>query len=272
MAKLQVLIAAYGPDALKRIADLRHPKVEDVEYLVSWQRHDDAPIPEEIASRDDFTVLRSSSVGLCNNRNHLLLNASADLLLISDDDIEYSTDDLTAVVQAFDTHPEAHFLSFKFRSECASKFYPDFIYSLSKAPKGTYVTSFELAFNRKKLLQDGTWPLLKFDPAFGINGTRFIAGEEDILVDSLLRNGLSGLFIPQYVCTHNHPTTAQRMDDPVRLTETKGAVMWHVKRRTRHLRMLAHAWRERKGLLGFFGFCRAWLRGERFERNALRNQ
>lgn len=58
-AALQVLIATCRPEGISRVRDMNLPEVDGVEYLVMWQMHADAPVPEALAARVDVTVMRS---------------------------------------------------------------------------------------------------------------------------------------------------------------------------------------------------------------------
>lgn len=267
MADLQVLIAAYGEDALRQIASLPHPALPGVEYLVSWQNYGDGTISVELAERADFKIFLENSVGLSNNRNNLLEKADADFALISDADLAYSAEGLESVVRAFREHPDCDFITFKYSSDIPHKKYPPESFSLQSSPKGYFVSSVELALNLGRIKRrDSTLSHWRFNPNFGINGSLFGSGEEDILVASALRRGYQGIFLPLVVCHHPGITTSERILSTPGFIETQGAVVSFVHPRSQYLRMLSHAWKARTRGVSFSDFCRSWRRGIKLAR------
>lgn len=261
MSKLEVLIAAYGPEALDRIAALSHPKLEGVSYIVSWQKHEGAKIPEEFKNRDDFLIYKNNTIGLCNNRNFLLKKSSADYLLISDDDISYTPFHLETVIQEFEKHPQYSFLTFRYHSEKYPKHYPSCSFEISNPPKGYFITSMELAINRKHIQESGSLDDWSFNTYFGVNGICFGSGEEGILMSKAIRKGYKGKYIPKEICINTDSTTADRIEHTPGFIETKGAAMLYMKPWTWPGRMLTHAWRARKHGIAFFKYCSWWITG-----------
>lgn len=49
MLTLDVLICTYTPDGIRRVAGMNLPALEGVTYIVSWQEHADAPVPDSLA-------------------------------------------------------------------------------------------------------------------------------------------------------------------------------------------------------------------------------
>lgn len=264
MTKLQVLIAAKGKESIERIASLPHPEMQEVEYIVSWQDPGET-IPESLKNRKDFKIIPTDTIGLSNNRNLLMEKATADLVLISDDDLSYTADQLKAVIKAFEENPEESVLTFRYSSENNPRLYPTDSFNLKSPPKGYYFCSIEIAFNLKQIEKiAGKRNVLRFNPYFGLNGKEFIAGEEDILITELLRNGHSGKYIPIEITSHPGTTTASRHEADSEYIATKGAVMIYLKPCTWPLRMLTHAWRSNfkgSGSVRFFTYCRWWLDG-----------
>lgn len=255
--QLQVLVCTKGADGIQRVASRSYPCVDGVEYLVSWQIPDgDAPVPTELF-RQDVRVVRVNSVGLSNNRNNALRCSSAPLLLIADDDVDYSIEGLKGVLEAFRTHPECDCLTFMY--DGASKPYP-----LSESPhpvrtKGYFLSSIELAFRSSAVKGR-----MEFDTRFGIGG-EFACGEEEIFLHDCLRCGLTARFVPHVVASHRHLSTAARMADSPELIVTKGAVFFRMKSYLWPLYMMSHAFRvaRRSGMRSGLRYCRLWLRGVR---------
>ncbi|MDE6560860.1 MAG: glycosyltransferase [Muribaculaceae bacterium] len=256
---LQVMICTYGQDGLKRIATSAHPEVEGVEYLVSCQIEGDFTIPKEL-ERKDFKIFVTPSKGLSVNRNHALSHATAPLLLISDDDTDYSAKGLQSLIEAFQNHPDADIITFRYDSSVSKKFYPSHSVSLSKIPKGYYISSIEIAFRRQSI-QGKIW----FNENFGI-GAMFPSGEEDIFICECLNAGMQGIFEPITIACHNGPTTSERNLMLPSRPQTKGAVFLRLHPNSWPLRMVVHALREvplwKKGLTPSpISYCKNWING-----------
>lgn len=257
--KLQVLICTYGKDGIGRVAEGKHPPIEGVEYLVSWQTDEECPLPKALV-RDDFLIFRSATKGLAVNRNIALSKASAPILLISDDDVDYYEDGLNAVISAFHDNTEADIITFCYKSIHSSKNYPSRSCCLEKKPKGYYVSSIEIAF-RRHAVQKKIW----FNENFGI-GASFPSGEEDIFLKDCLDKGLKGMFLPITIASHDETTTSERNLMLTSRPQTKGAVFLRLHPYTWPLRMMVHAVREiplwRKGLTPSpLSYCYNWIKG-----------
>lgn len=259
MADLQILIAAYGPDAMERIASLSHPEFPGVEYIVGWQKADLKRIPEDFRTRNDFRIIPLETVGLCNNRNALIDVATAPTALISDDDIIYKENHLKNILESFKDRPDSHILTFRYTSDSYPKNYPTHSFNLKQPPKGYFVTSMEIGLNLKMIREDfGSLTDIYFHPAFGINGSLFGSGEEDLLIHSLLNKGYKGIFIPVDICHNTESTTSDRISNTREFIETRGAVFYNIKPYSWPLRMLTHA---QRSVIPFMTYCKWWLSG-----------
>lgn len=260
--QLQVMISTYGAEGLQRVVSAAHPKVEGVQYLVGFQKdidEGDLNIPEEL-TRDDFKIFTSGTKGLSINRNIVLSKASAPLLLISDDDADYTEEGLKAVIDAFQDKPEADIIAFRYASAYAKKYYPQESVSLNNPPKGYFVSSIEIAM-RRKAVQGNIW----FNENFGVGAT-FPSGEEDIFIKDCLEKGIKGIYVPKTIVRHDGPTTSARNLMLPSRPQTKGAIFLRLHPLDWPLRMLAHSIREiplwRKGIVPSpLSYCRNWLKG-----------
>lgn len=264
--RLQVWISAYGEDALERVASLPHPETEGVEYAVCWQKYDKSRIPAEIKERPDFKIVFEDSEGLSHNRNAALRNSDADLMLISDDDLEYDAEHFENIFKGIEDYPDYDFYVFRFRSPDSPKTYHESSFDISKAPKGYYPSSVELLINMKRIGRDLDELMPLFNPHFGVNGATFHSGEENLLVAKLLKRGYKGRYVPLEITVHSGSSTGQRCRHQASHIETKGACFLYLHPATWALRMLTHAWRSARGKEGkvsFFSYCRHWCRGVR---------
>lgn len=255
--KLQVLICTMGAEGIRRVADAGHPRLDGVEYLVCWQLPDaDYPVPAELM-REDFTILKHASRGLSRNRNFALASASAPYCLIADDDVVYNPQQLPEIIAVFDRDPQLAVATFEYSGSDA-KHYPDRRFDLRRAPKGYYVSSIEIAFRHKPIVDAD----IRFNENFGI-GARFPSGEEDIWLHDALKNGLKGEFFPIVIANHNGISTGVRSEGSKQAIVTKGAVFRHTHRFSWPLRMLAHAWRNllSDNSISTFPYLKLWLNG-----------
>lgn len=255
---LDVLISTYGKEGIRRVASGKHPRVRGVRYLVSWQTDGKHPLPKEL-ERTDFTIIKTYTKGLSVNRNNAISHAEAPVLLISDDDVDYSQDGLLNVIEAFDRYRDCDIITFRYVSSYIEKFYPKEPCDLNSPPKGYFVSSIEIAF-RKDSVKD-IW----FNENFGI-GAIFPSGEEDVFLRDCLDCGLKGLFLPMTIARHDEPTTSERNLMLPSRPQTKGAVFTRLHPYSWPLRMIAHALREiplwRKGLTpNPLSYCRNWIKG-----------
>ncbi|MDE7351175.1 MAG: glycosyltransferase [Muribaculaceae bacterium] len=261
---LQVLICTYGQDGIERVALSEHPQVDGIKYLVSWQTDGDTKAPKEL-DRPDFRILPSATKGLSVNRNIALSRASAPIVLISDDDVDYTKEGLLAIVDAFVRNTNVDIVTFRYASSSHTKHYPSAPCDLSTPEKGYFVTSFEIALRRESV-QGKIW----FNENFGI-GAAFPSGEEDIFLRDCLDAGLKGIYLPLTIARHDSTTTSERNLMLASRPQTKGAVFLRLHPRQWPLRMIAHALREiplwRKKLTPSpISYCLNWLKGVRIAR------
>lgn len=241
--RLQILICTIGAEGINRVAKARHPEVEGVEYLINWQLPDgDCDIPDDIKSRKDFRVIKWSDRGISVNRNHALENATAPLLLMSDDDILYTVERIESLIREWNCRPYLDIMTFRFDSYETEKKYPETEFDLSRPVKGYFVTAFELSLRLDAVRKFG----LRFNSHFGF-ATTFHGGEEVVFLYDAVRKGARGRFIPVTICTHPGSTTGQRDRYTPEFIVSKGAVVRHIHPFTWPLRMLVHALRESGG-------------------------
>lgn len=255
--KLQVLICTYGEEGIKRVIECNHQPCEGVEYLVSWQQPDtDIPVPAELM-RDDFKVAIIKSKGLSKNRNASINLATAPLLLLSDDDIQSTPEQLKAIIETYEKYPSKEIITFKIDYLDPIKYYPSNLFDLKKFEPGYYVTTPEISFRRSSIQG-----VISFNENFGI-GAMFPVGEEDIFLYDCMIHNLKGIFLPITIGTHPTNTSADRLKHLPEFIQTKGAVFLHVKPKSWFPRMIAHAlrYRDAKGNRRFIWYIRQWLSG-----------
>lgn len=237
--QLEVLTAVYGLDGIRRLAQSKRPSVDGIRYLVNIQGVTaDAELPMEL-QRPDMAVAFSPGIGVSRNRNELLDRATAPLVMMSDDDLDYTEQGLRGVIDAFREYPEADILTFRHEGDDPElMIFPDHSFDLRKAPKSYFVTCFDIAMRRGKRSEG-----LRFDERFSI-GTRFPHGEEDIFMADARRMRLRARYVPLTVSHHPGLTTYPRLRVTKEYIRGKGAVFTRTRPFTWPGRMLTHALRQ----------------------------
>lgn len=215
MLTLDVLIATHTPSGLQRVEAMQLPRLDGVRYIVSWQQHGDAPVPESLAGRDDMTILLLGQKGLSHNRNNAIESSTADIYLIADDDLRYTPDQIEAVRRVFEENPALDYASFMYvgKDGKVTKTYPAEECDLTEGlPKGFYQTSFEIAVRPR-----GLGAKLRFPAAFGLGSPWLHAAEEEMFLLTARKLDLNCRFFPIVITTHSGPTTGRQgvISDPL---------------------------------------------------------
>ncbi|MDE5806107.1 MAG: glycosyltransferase [Paramuribaculum sp.] len=199
--KLDIAIATYGPDGIQRVASCSLPRVQGVKYVVSWQQHEDAPIPDELL-RDDVEIYRFDGVGQSINRNNAFSHCTSEWVMVGDDDLVFRPDGLVEFMDCLGRSQDVDFATFRSQRENTIT-YPKAETDLSwPLPKGYAVCGFELAFRRSTGLQ--------CCPEFGLNSPKMHGAEDEALLLTALRRGLRARFYPITITEHDHPSTGTK--------------------------------------------------------------
>lgn len=147
--RMDVAIATWQPEGIRRVEAMNLPYVPGVRYVVSWQLPGPDPvIPKSLADRDDVSVFIIEKAGVSVNRNNACTHCTADIILNSDDDLIYNADQLQAIIDTFDRNPDVDLAAFQYNG--AQKQYPPKECDLtSNLPKGYYGSLIEIAVRRK---------------------------------------------------------------------------------------------------------------------------
>lgn len=253
---LEVLIATCGADGARKVAAMNLPELPRVSYLVSWQNSAETEIPLSLSQRQDVRIIRLDGLGLSRNRNNCLDNALGDILLIADDDLEFYSEGLQAILTVFEANPELEYASFRFDSE-ASKPYPTIETSLATLPKDFYQVSFEIALRRNSRAGK-----LRFNESFGLGAEKFTAGEEEFFLKKAQINRINCRFFPITIGRHPGLSTGVRhrlADGTIRSRGVFTVIEYPF---TAFLRIPLAAWRiGRARQAGFFKALRLLISG-----------
>ncbi|MDX1586416.1 MAG: glycosyltransferase [Balneolaceae bacterium] len=179
-------------------------------------------------SSEEFLVDRANvfnyyEKGISKSRNRAIERATAELCLISDDDIIFKENADQKIIQAFEDNPLADIITFQVETPDGKPYkeYPrkrhwHDMQSLMN------VSSVEIAFRRGKILQTD----LFFDEDFGL-GSTFPTGEEYIFLTDALKKGLNILYLPIPIVVHPKKDWVSVISDK-RLYKAKGAMFYRV--------------------------------------------
>ena len=220
MLTIQFLISTLG-ERIAQAAKVLLPPMEGVSYVVVWQRNgigSDA-LPAELKVREDVSIVEDNGKGLARSRNIALENATADLLVITDDDNRYDTAAIELIRNAFEKHPTAGLIQFQALSMEGKplRHYPAFPYAYETRPRGTYFCSVELVMRRKANLP-------RFDERFGL-GAELGCGEEEVFVHEAVKRGVKMIYVPQPLVRTDGATTGGRFLTDAAVQRAKGAVL-----------------------------------------------
>ena len=198
MLTLDIAIATHTAEGIYRVERMLLPSVEGVRYIVSWQDHDNAPIPESISSRKDVNIYRFEESGVSRNRNNAISHCNSDIVLIADDDVFYKVRAFKRIIESFEKKPEMDFALYRIKFPIEKK-YPAHSRDISLPfPKGYYGSAVEMAFRRNSIGN------LKFWGGIG-PGTNYLqAGEDELFLISAIKRGLKVEFFDLEI--GEHPT------------------------------------------------------------------
>ncbi|MEW6992714.1 glycosyltransferase [Colwelliaceae bacterium MEBiC 14330] len=234
-----------------------------ISYLISHQVFDGRdydtshPTIEKLNNRTDVSYSQIHSQGLSKNRNNCLSQATSDILIFADDDVQYSSSQLAMLIQMFEDNKTIDGVTFKIdtKSEKAFKKYKNHSFK-HNSMSIMKVSSIEIALRRTFIVENQ----LAFDERFGL-GTKFPSSEENIFLHDALNKNATFLFIPKFVVSHPAESSGKLWYN-IRLIEAKGALF----RRLYGLKGLAlliifalKKWPEYRVHISFLKFCKLSL-------------
>lgn len=236
---LDVLISTIYPEGIERVARMDLPKMDGVKYIVSWQMPGTATIPSQL-NREDIFIYPSETRGISVNRNLAISKSSADICLVSDDDLRYESQMLQHVMDAFESYPEIDLAMFKFEGS-DNKRYADYEYDLSNPPKFFYVSEIEMAFRRSSVQGK-----IEFCPKISAGTDEILSGEGEMFLITAIKKGLKGRFFPKVIAIHDGESTGVRKNQPPGVVKAKGMVIYMKHQRFWLPHIIVNALREHK--------------------------
>lgn len=203
----QILICTLGRRGIDRIAAGMWPAIEGIEYLVSVQdpQHELADADLEPLRRMGMTPKITHLPGIGNNRNHAFDMATAPVVFLADDDLQYDAEAVRQAVREIERRPQMQLFAFRY-SGPDNKFYPPTNVPLERPYRGYWHTSFELAFRRQALVDAG----LRYSPLISFGAPYLTSGDENLFVANCINRGFKGEFIPLTICCHPDLTSGHK--------------------------------------------------------------
>ncbi len=193
---LDLALVTWQPEGIARVATQQLPRLDGVRYIVSWQCHGNAPIPDSLASRDDVEIYRCELTGVANNRNNAVDHCRGDIILMADDDITYDADALRAVIGIFERHNDVDLVTLRYDSS-RHKPYPAAETALTlPLPVDYWVSTVEIAVRR-----DSAAGRLRFCPELG-PGALYPAAEDEVFFLAAMRRGIRCHYFPVSIGRH----------------------------------------------------------------------
>lgn len=221
---MQVLVCTHGEEGINRVAKCDYPTVDGLEYLVSWQLPEgkEVTVPRALAERSDVRIVVNHTAGLSNNRNAALDAATATTVLIADDDLRYNADSLRGLMAYHRSHPHTPLVCGHITIGGEKQpTYSSEEFDLANAPRNYYFISCEISFKLKSVRDTG----IRFEPLMGVGAPVLKSGEEEALMRSLMREGLTGTCIPLVLADHPGTTTGDRLANDDSFIMTRGALL-----------------------------------------------
>lgn len=168
---------------------LRQMKAESSVVVIN--QHDESFTHTFEFNRFPVTWINCTERGLSKSRNMAIRNASADICVLADDDVEYVSNYRELIIDQFRLNPQYDIIAFQVEGiERPFKKYSDRSKRLGYL-SSMKVSSVEIAFRLESIRKKG----LRFNELFG-SGTKYLAGEESIFLYECLKNGLKLKYVP----------------------------------------------------------------------------
>lgn len=151
----------------------------------------------ELFNRNNQKIqyLNFAERGVGLNRNNALMRADADVCLFADDDMVYEDNYIEILEEAFQNHPDADVIVFNLREKVATR------KIIKKETKVGYLNylrygTARVAVRLSSVKKRGIY----FNQCFG-GGTQYCHGEDNLFLNSCLKNKLKIVAIPKYIAS-----------------------------------------------------------------------
>lgn len=206
--KLQVLLSTINDrfSSVEQVIRLRHP---DLSYLIVHQHveHSDEAdviaLKSRLQERPDVRLIESESRGLSISRNICIKNATAEIVLIADDDIQYKPDLVETVLGVFN-QDNCDVATFTIQPRSPTRRYRWHEQHRHNNVSILGVSSVEIAFRLASIKRNEIW----FDRQFGL-GSTYPTSEEAIFLRDCIDSDLKVMFVPEAIAKHDHKSSGE---------------------------------------------------------------
>jgi len=152
----------------------------------------------EIQHREDIKLIHLESIGAAQSRNQILAAATGEILFFGDDDMEWSKEGMTSIIDYFTKNNNVDLIlgqAIDENSHLRKRYFKGKrrLSRFNSAKAATY----EIAIRTKPFREKS----IKFNESFGA-GTENYLGDEYIFISDACANGLICEFIPVVVAIH----------------------------------------------------------------------
>lgn len=183
------------------------------------------PEKQEAFSLSNGVCVKSISTpekGLSRSRNKLIENATGDICIIGDDDVEYFDGYLDIIEGAYEKYADADIIIFRFTNEKGKetrlRYTEDVSVTMQNISK---FASVEITFKSESIKKSE----ISFNNNIGL-GTDFPSGEENAFLADALRAGLKIYHVPQTICVAQEAVKINEGYDVFKYLEDKGATFY----------------------------------------------
>lgn len=154
-------------------------------------------LSSQLFVEENLTILESNRLGLSASRNDALNLAKEDSICqIADDDVIFLDNYQEIVEDAYKTFPDADIIIFYVEKKGQPNWKPRLKKGKFSKIMAMTVNSTQVTFKKESLIKNN----IKFDERFGI-GTKYLSGEENILLFDAFRKKLKIYSYPEKIST-----------------------------------------------------------------------
>lgn len=255
--KIEMLISTCKTKSIKDLS-LKEKNIENAVIVNQF-------MPKYSVSKEDNYVMYSyDEKGLSKSRNRLLEHMSADIEVITDDDIIFTNDALSVIEKSYNEN-DADIIIFNLkRGNDILGNDKEFNYNKLSIMS---VCSCQITFKRESIEKNE----IKFDENFGI-GSTFVSGEENIFLNDCLKHNLKIIHIPIIINSHpEEDTTGEIWNEKV--IKSKGALFYRLHKHTYFFYLMYFAILKHKmykNNCSFFKFIKTFNEGKKEYKNLVK--
>ena len=163
-------------------------------YVVINQiTNDNIELPEK-CEYDNGICISYKGKGLSKSRNQAINEASTNICIIADDDMDYVKDYCKIIKKSYEKYKDADIIAFVVEHEdknCEKKIMREGRIGFLKSMK---ISSVQITLKKESIIKNN----IKFNEEFGA-GSKYYFGEENIFLAECLKKGLKIYYVPKKI-------------------------------------------------------------------------